>query len=244
MEYKQRIEKIAIEYHQASLEPDMFIENSVQQYEADWVLKRAPKGARFLELGVGDGVTIRHLSPHFTYEIVEGASMLVDTAKRLSSESKRDFRVHHSWFEEFQPDEQFDFVYASHVLEHVERPIDLLQRMKTWLKPSGELIVIVPNSESIHRRVGVELGVQAKLESLSPRDLKVGHLRVYSLETLKQDMLAGGFEPVFERGFFVKPLANSQLTHLSGQIVKALCSVSDSMDARMCANLCIVAKVV
>lgn len=42
--------------------------------------------------------------------------------------------------------------------------------MKNWLKKDGEIIVIVPNKESIHRRLALNMGLIQKLDSLSERD--------------------------------------------------------------------------
>ena len=42
-------------------------------------------------------------------------------------------------------EENFDFVYASHVFEHVEDTNDFLQNIHRLLKPGGKLLLLVPN---------------------------------------------------------------------------------------------------
>lgn len=241
MNYRERIEKIAETYHLVASQPDMFIENTIQAYEAAWLSRLVPKESRLLELGVGDGITMKLLAPHFDYHVVEGSLQLVGAAREFSRDSELEIEVHHSWFEEFEPRSGYDAIYASHVLEHVEDPVSLLQKMRTWLNPGGKLIVIVPNSESLHRRLGVLLGLQPKLESLSKRDEMVGHLRVYSDASLTRDLEAGGFSPEIKRGFFVKPLSNFQLQHLSEKEILGLCQLSDEVPLELCANLAVVA---
>jgi len=48
----------------------------------------------------------------------------------------------------------YDFVAASHVLEHVANPLRVLQEWKRLLKPSGTILVVVPHKSGMfdHRR--------------------------------------------------------------------------------------------
>ncbi len=51
----------------------------------------------------------------------------------------------------------FDAVIMSHVIEHVHDPIGLLRACKSFLKPSGVLIALTPNTAGcIHRRFGAD----------------------------------------------------------------------------------------
>lgn len=45
------------------------------------------------------------------------------------------------------PDATFYTVYASHILEHLERPFDALRNWYRILKPSGHLVIVVPHRE-------------------------------------------------------------------------------------------------
>jgi 2-polyprenyl-3-methyl-5-hydroxy-6-metoxy-1,4-benzoquinol methylase len=49
---------------------------------------------------------------------------------------------------EFAP-ETFDFITMSHVLEHVDNPTTMLEKLRTWLKPNGILALEVPNVEAV-----------------------------------------------------------------------------------------------
>jgi 2-polyprenyl-3-methyl-5-hydroxy-6-metoxy-1,4-benzoquinol methylase len=71
-------------------------------------------------------------------------------------------------------------VLALHVLEHVDDPKTIVKKMYSWLKPGGKAIVVVPNSESLHRRLAVALNLQTHLNTLSKRDKIVGHLEFFS----------------------------------------------------------------
>lgn len=45
--------------------------------------------------------------------------------------------------------ETFDFITMSHVLEHVDNPTTMLEKLRTWLKPNGILALEVPNAEAV-----------------------------------------------------------------------------------------------
>lgn len=45
------------------------------------------------------------------------------------------------------PDETYDFLIASHVLEHTDRTIDVLKEWKRVLKKGGRIGISVPNGE-------------------------------------------------------------------------------------------------
>jgi 2-polyprenyl-3-methyl-5-hydroxy-6-metoxy-1,4-benzoquinol methylase len=234
------LEKIAKEYHLAP-QSDMFIENICQEFELNWVKQNIEAGSSVLELGYGDGVTFRSLSSHCDLSVVDGSKLIVAEARRVSKKLNIDAEIYESFFENFEPTKRFDVVFASHVLEHVQNPKLILEKFEQWLKPGGKVIVIVPNSESIHRRLAVYMGVQPALDTLSKRDHLVGHLRVFNLHQLTTLFLDAKWSIESSRGFFFKPLANSQLEQFEELLIKAMCKLSDDLPTQMCANIALVA---
>lgn len=55
--------------------------------------------------------------------------------------------------EEFDTSERFDAVCLYHTLEHLPDPLGALRKARTWLRPSGVLVIEVPNAESFDARV-------------------------------------------------------------------------------------------
>ena len=51
------------------------------------------------------------------------------------------------------PPESFDLITLWHVLEHVPDPIAFIQRIQSWLKPAGKLLIAVPNFSGIEARL-------------------------------------------------------------------------------------------
>lgn len=242
-EYEDNLENIARTYHLGS-QQDMYIEEAGQEYEWPWIAQRIQEKSRILDLGYGDGHSFNNLkrdaeAKDWQITLVEGASSLVSIAQLNASER---IKVEHAFFENFTSSETFDVIIASHVLEHVEDPVALLKHFRKLLSKNGIIIGIVPNRESIHRRLAVILGIQPYLDSLSDRDHLVGHRRVYSLETLASDFRMSGWRMLESRGFFLKPFANSQLLNFDLKVINSLLRISDDLPVEMCANIAFVCQ--
>lgn len=232
----EELERIAKNYHEATDCDDKFIENIAQHYFCSWVKENFSEKQHVCEMGYGEGITAHFLNEYFNeYLVIEGAPSLVKKA-RLTNPA---LTVRETLFEDFVVKEKFDLLLALHVLEHVDQPLDTLNRIKKWIKPEGEIIILVPNKNSIHRLLAKQMGLIKNLDDLSPRDHLVGHQRVYDLETLKADVKKAGFKVFKEFGFFVKPLPNSMMLNFNHDLLMAMNSISNVLPAKFMANICL-----
>ena len=237
MEHSDHLNQIAQNYHLASL-PDMHIEEACQLYELQWIkTKIGPSPKQILDLGYGDGINFKALLNDYAITLVEGSDSLCREAELFSKGKGPGSKVFCSMFEHFETDKKFDIILASHVLEHVDNPIALLTKLTQMLSKDGLLIGIVPNSESLHRRLGLAMGLQNQLDDLSARDHLVGHQRVYSFSTLCTALEESGLVVIEHRGFFLKVLANFQMIHLEKKVLDGLLKMSDSLATELCANI-------
>jgi len=239
----EMLKSIALNYHLSGL-PDIHIENAIQRYELDWLHALIPMGSRVLDLGIGDGIIFQELVEFIGNSggglvTVEGSQDIVEKFSHLESSY---VQIICSRFEDLSINDGFDVILASHVLEHVDDPVTLLTNLNSLLKVNGVLVGVVPNRESLHRRVAVAMGIQDELDSLSARDHMVGHQRVYSLVSLVSDLDKAGFEIDSHRGFFVKPLANSQMLDFSVELIRGLLVASDDLPTELCGNIGFVAS--
>ena len=233
---------IARDYHLNGLAEDLRIESLVQAHEIGRIRDLIPDGCRVLELGYGDGVTFADLVGRTDYALVEAVPDLVLAAEKHARELGATAKFHQAFFEDFVPEDSYDVVFASHVLEHVEDPSELLVKIRSWLSIAGSVIAIVPNAESVHRRLSVALKMSQSVFELSARDHVVGHRRVYSLDKLRADFAVSGFDVTHERGSFLKPLPNVDLLGLSDQAILRLCEAADLFPTEMMANLIVRAE--
>jgi SAM-dependent methyltransferase len=187
-------------------------------------IKSFLKGGRGLEVGSADGLMTKRLLNHFEeLHVVEPVAQYAVNLKKLSG-----VVIHNCLFEDFEPDVKFDTVIMCHVLEHVDNPVELLQKAKDVVKDNGRVIVTVPNADSIHRHIGIKMGLLERLDQLNETDLKIDHKRVYFLKGLKEHVEEGGLRIVKKLGFFVKFLSNDQMERLDERLIQALYEISDN----------------
>ncbi|MEP6873418.1 MAG: class I SAM-dependent methyltransferase [Burkholderiales bacterium] len=235
----QELERIAHGYHLNPSVPDKFIEDICQEHCCSWLETLLGPEDHVIELGYGEGITLARLAQRpRRYTVVEGAQSLVSMIRDKHPEVD----AVQSLFETYHPAQPCDKLLALHVLEHVDDPVALGRHLHGWLKPGGEIVVVVPNRDSLHRRLAVHMGLQPALDTLSPRDLLVGHQRVYDLESLEADLRAAGFEPFERRGFFLKTLPNGMMLDHSPALIQALNSLGDTLPVTMTANLAVRAR--
>lgn len=180
-------------------------------------LKPHLQGPDGLELGPAEGEMTQFLVHDFkTLTVVEGSSDL------LAQISERpNLKKVHSLFEEFQTEKRFNTIIMEHILEHVNKPVELLLKVKDWLAPDGNILVGVPNGNSIHRLVAVKMGLLKQPCELNSRDHALGHRRVYTQDALKADILEAGLKLVKIGGVFFKPLSNKQIQeHWSEEMIQ------------------------
>lgn len=235
----EELDLIAQNYHLNEEVPDKFIEDLCQDHCCDWLSSLILPTDCVAELGYGEGVTAKRLADKAKgYTIVEGAPTLVEVVKRKYP----NVDVVNSLFEDYMPAQPFDKLLALHVFEHVDDPVELGRHLRYWLKKNGEIIVVVPNKGSLHRRLAVLMGLIPALGTLSPRDHLVGHKRVYDLGALESDLLESGFEIHERKGFFLKTLPNSMMVGYSHELIQALNLLGDQMPIEITANIAVRAR--
>ncbi|MFH0816611.1 MAG: class I SAM-dependent methyltransferase [Methanobacteriota archaeon] len=198
------------------------------------------KAKRILDVGCADGVLTQAMTAHFRgIHAIDGSEELISRARRNCTKAT----FHCAMFEDFFPDGRYDMVIAGHILEHVKSPTTLLRHIrKNWLTEGGKIIVTVPNKESFHRRLGVEMGMIGDLGELSKNDLDVGHRRYFSIKTLRATVARSGFKVLEGGGIMLKPLSNVQMLDWSDEILDGLNRLSRNIPPEFCGEIYVVAR--
>lgn len=165
-------------------------------------------GSSLLEMGPAEG-----LSTQYLHEEIKDLEVVDASAVYLNSISAKmpSIKCHQSLFETFEPNRKYDNIYMGHVLEHVEEPSLIISRAIRWLKPGGRIIASVPNADSVHREIGVRIGMLKTTSDLSESDVRIGHRRVFhraEFEALFQDL---NLKIIESSGFFLKFFPNFEL---------------------------------
>lgn len=211
-----RLDEIAVGYDPS---------NPAEQF--DYYLKRLQvatvrpwlRGGRALELGCATGELTSLLAPLTErYDVVEGSAVNVEIARARVPSA----HFVHSMWEDFEPEHRYTDVVLFNAIEHIDDPRGLLQRVRGWLEPAGRVHIVVPNGLSIHRLVGVELGLQDDPLAVTDGDTAQGHVRNYTVDTLLADLTAGGLALEHWQGIFLKVLANRQMLGWDWELIQAL----------------------
>jgi len=161
-----------------------------------------------LELGCYKGEFTRLISQRYKdLTVVEAAENLIAHA-RLNVDSS--VRFVHGTFEDVELDRQYDSIFFTHTLEHLDDPVSVLSRVDRWLSATGRLFLVVPNANAPSRQLAVKMGLVSHNTAVTPAELDHGHRITYTLDTLERDARLAGLKIVHRGGVFFKPFANFQ----------------------------------
>jgi trans-aconitate methyltransferase len=192
-----------------------------------------------VELGSSDGRMTERLATLFPGDLtaVDGTAAYVEEVKRRLP----NVAAVHSLFEEYAPERTFGTAVLGHVLEHVADPVAILRVTRDLLERGGRAIVTVPNADSIHRHVGVAMGMLASTTELNEADHRIGHRRVYMRDALVADVEASGLKVEHVGGVFLKPLSNAQIEQQWDEpLIQAFYEIG-KLHPELCAELMVVA---
>ena len=233
-EYREDLDQYADQYLKPS--PARSVDRQIVIWLAERVIPRL-QGPRILEMGFGDGVWTDGVIARFgESHLVDGSGELVKKAREHYGER---LTAHESFFEEFQPPQPYDSIICSYVLEHVVDPVKVLSCCRAWLKPGGLLFAAVPAAGSLHRRLGVAMGMMNDPGELGEADRNIGHRRVYDEQTFEDDLAKAGFRIETNASTMCKPLPNGILTQLSDKQLKGLFELGDSLPLNLRAILAV-----
>jgi len=150
------------------------------------VKKSQLKDGKVLDFGAGVGLASLCLQEKgFTTYAIEASQSFLEAHKKLeiaSAQSLDSLQVQKN---------SFDLIIFKDVLEHVDNPIDLLQELLSYLKPSGYLYIRVPNV--YHYRFHWSIDTKSHINHFSPKKLmnllhenkmkKIDFIGVYDVST-------------------------------------------------------------
>lgn len=229
---QSRLERIAAHYG----DEEARLERRANLYAARRAAEQVG-GPDVLVCGAGTGAwTDTLLEKLERFDTVDAVAGLVEA---LVSRHPERITGHVSLFEAFSPPHPYDTVVMGHVLEHVADPVAVLARARRWLKPGGRVVILVPNADSIHRLVGVELGFLDEPAAFTPADELLGHRRVYNPESLRRDCEDAGLICQELTGLILKPLSNTQMDAWDDALQDAFFALGDRCPHLACVLFCV-----
>lgn len=176
-------------------EPDIAFRNRVHFIVKE--LKVEPTD-KILEVGCGRGFILNILSALFTAEF-HGIDIAKDHLAIARKQLKnRNVKLKYaSVYELPYPDNSFDKIVSTEVLEHLEHEDKALGEIRRVLKPGGKLIVTVPNKkypflwDPINKTLETVFGTHVKKGMFS--GIWAHHVRLYGKKQLKSVLEKNNF---------------------------------------------------
>lgn len=162
-----------------------------------------------LELGSFKGDFTKRLIPYFNdITCVEASDEAIELAKQSL---KSNITYYNSLFEDTILPKKYSNIILTHVLEHIDNPVGLLNQIKNeWLSEDGNLFIVCPNANAPSRQIAVKMGLISHNSAITPSEAEHGHRITYTLDTLERDATKGGLNIIHRSGIFFKALANFQ----------------------------------
>ena len=107
-----------------------------------------------------------------------------------------------------------DFIICSEVLHEVEKPLELLKEIQKACSPKTMVYINVPNANSFHRKLALEMNLISDVTQLSDRNQYLQQHSVFSKESLVDLCKEAGFDEVKWGGIMVKPFTHGQMAQL------------------------------
>ena len=202
---------------------------------ADFITQEARTGGAMLEMGCGKGVVTELLADRFPgLEVVEAAEPNVRMVRDLLGDQ---VTVHHTLFEQFEPPHKYDHIVMGRMLGHVNAPEAVLGRAINWLAPGGRIHIVVPNAGSIHRRIGVAMGILDTIWSQSDNDVAVGQRRVFDRGSLTTLISLCGLKLLIVKGTLLKPFSSAQMESYTQKLLDAFYEVGQQLPPEFAAEI-------
>lgn len=169
------------------------------------------------EIGCGRSSLFEHWLPLKRAQTLEPIpSLLNDTKEKLFGNSiwlGFESRVEDALIlEGLQPS---DVTIVSSLLHEVEEPHKLLSSIKEITSPGGLIIIIVTNKYSLHRILGVHLGLLPSLDEKTTTEIHMQQSHgAYSQEELVDEIESADLEVIEVKTIFPKLFSHRQMSDL------------------------------
>jgi len=167
-----------------------------------WFLKLVGANRSVLDIGCGDGYFSRELSKKDNR--IVGIDMLSSPHEVTAFEEyiQADLNDRRLNLQSLTGGRRFDFVLLQDVLEHLNRPEDLLRACRDVLTPPGLVLISLPNVANITVRASLLMG---RFEYTERGILDRTHVKFFTRKTARQFVHENGFD-VIEHHMSVMPV--------------------------------------
>ena len=213
-----------IEHYHVAYTTDYGFEKVMVHYRRQFLIERLDRirPRRVVEIGCGAELLYKYWLDSGTdaecWIIVEPSVQFADHARNSNLPN---LHVVENYFEDATDTvkdllaDHPDMVICSCLLHEVPSAIGLLAAIQSIMGEQTILHVNVPNSESVHRRLAMSMGLINHTKEMSTRNTTLMQNRVYDLANLKADIASAGMKIQAQGGFFIKPFTHAQMEQIN-----------------------------
>jgi 2-polyprenyl-3-methyl-5-hydroxy-6-metoxy-1,4-benzoquinol methylase len=110
--------------------------------------------------------------------------------------------------------ERFDLISLRHVLEHLPDCVAAMRKLNSLLKPTGHLLIEIPNVESISKRLKRLLTDLGLRKPEYPETMAIGHANEFCRRSFDFLLAKTGFELVRWETYSRRPISNFFYNHV------------------------------
>jgi 2-polyprenyl-3-methyl-5-hydroxy-6-metoxy-1,4-benzoquinol methylase len=151
---------------------------------------------RILEIGCGQGATGAIAKQKFKAEEVVGVELFESAAAVARTRLDKVICCDIGNMALDFPEEYFDCIICADVLEHTQNPWQVLEYLRSLLRPEGILVASLPNIQHLYSVLKI---LTDKFEYDPHGILDKTHLRFFTLHTIKKMFLDSGYQIVVVR---------------------------------------------
>lgn len=202
-----------------------------EYYKKDWhdyyptIIRLVPPNSLVLDIGCGRGGLLKHLRDKLNCKVV--GIDISDVAIKICQE--KGIKTILCNIEKEEIPGKYDVIILSAILEHLENPISLLNKIRSNLNKNGCVIIGVPNFSTLYSRIMYLFGMNATRYGKTKKDMKLGiqppdHIRFFNKPTLLYILERCGYKPV--KWSYYKP---SRLTSVRMRLYYAFFNINPEL---------------
>ena len=169
------------------------------------IFQKQLHGKSVLEIGCADGAMTELLVQEaFILAVVEPSTNYCNIIKNIKGVRN----IYNGFLEDIQNPLQYDIVLCASLIHHIEEPNQFLNSIKKFLKPSGVVLATVPHVKSLHRRIGVKMGLLSSEYGDSERNVRFAQFGRYDMEKFQKLFEHNRYSILESYGYMIKPFSS------------------------------------
>jgi len=173
-----------------------------------------------LDVGSGPCAGFLKFDGWETYTVVEPIKEFCEILSDSSLRQKNKVVIVNSTLENaILPQKHYDCVILSSVLHLVKNDIVFLDKIHDICAEKNIVHINVPNKLSIHRILGLRMGILQSLDLLGDKDREYGHYHIYSIKELRDLLMSCGFDIRQTGSYLIKPFDEEKMSEIIDRMI-------------------------